>query len=94
MKALLDSLAMTTEFEQSMAKKWATSVSLFFFVVFNVSNIRFLSQFKDMLKATDNPHSEPGKPISAAFEPHMGIFVDAQDKYATPILMLTFSFLT
>jgi len=33
-----------------------------------------------MLKATDNPHSEPGKPISAAFEPHMTIFVDAQDK--------------
>lgn len=34
-----------------------------------------------MLKATDYSHSEPGKPISAAFEPHMGIFVDAQDKY-------------
>ena len=33
-----------------------------------------------MLKATDNPHSEPGKPISAAFEPHMSVFVDAQDK--------------
>ena len=33
-----------------------------------------------MLKATDNPHSEPGKPLSAAFELYMGIFVDAQDK--------------
>jgi hypothetical protein len=33
-----------------------------------------------MLKATDNPHSEPGKLISAAFEPHMVVFVDAQDK--------------
>jgi hypothetical protein len=38
-------------------------------------------QLKDILKATDNPHSEPGKPISMAFESHMNIFVDAQDKY-------------
>ena len=44
-----------------------------------------------MLKATDNPHSEPGKPISAAFEPHMGIFVDAQDKY---VLLLQIDRLT
>ncbi|KDR67572.1 hypothetical protein GALMADRAFT_79772 [Galerina marginata CBS 339.88] len=66
-KALLDNLAITTEFEQGMAKKWATP-------------------FKDMLKATDNPHSEPGKPISAAFEPHMGIFVDAQDKVLADML--------
>ncbi|KAF9479029.1 hypothetical protein BDN70DRAFT_921489 [Pholiota conissans] len=66
-KALLDNLAMTTEFEQAMAKKWATP-------------------FKDILKATDNPQSEPGKPISAAFEPHMGIFVDAQDKVLADML--------
>ncbi|KIM45519.1 hypothetical protein M413DRAFT_442185 [Hebeloma cylindrosporum] len=66
-KALLDNLAITTEFEQSMSKKWATP-------------------FKDILKATDNPHSEPGKPISAAFEPHMGIFVDAQDKVLADML--------
>ncbi|PPQ89469.1 hypothetical protein CVT25_011995 [Psilocybe cyanescens] len=66
-KSLLDNLAMTTEFEQAMSKKWATP-------------------FKEMLKATDNPHSEPGKPISAAFEPHMGIFVDAQDKVLADML--------
>ncbi|KAH9484873.1 Vacuolar protein sorting-associated protein 53-like protein [Psilocybe cubensis] len=66
-KSLLDNLAMTTEFEQAMSKKWATP-------------------FKEMLKATDNPHSEPGKPISAAFEPHMGIFVDAQDKVLVDML--------
>ncbi|KAF8800212.1 hypothetical protein BYT27DRAFT_7200395 [Phlegmacium glaucopus] len=66
-KALLDNLQVTTEFETSMAKKWATP-------------------FKDMLKATDNSHSEPGKPISAAFELHMGIFVDAQDKVLADML--------
>ncbi|KAF4621282.1 hypothetical protein D9613_000203 [Agrocybe pediades] len=66
-KSLLDNLAITTEFEQAMAKKWATS-------------------FKDILKATDNPHSEPGKPMSAAFEAHMGIFVDAQDKVLADML--------
>ncbi|KAF8894339.1 Vps53-like protein [Gymnopilus junonius] len=66
-KALLDNLAIATEFEQAMSKKWATS-------------------FKVMLKATDNPQSEPGKPISAAFEPHMSIFVDAQDKVLADML--------
>ncbi|PPQ72073.1 hypothetical protein CVT26_006708 [Gymnopilus dilepis] len=66
-KSLLDNLAITTEFEQGMSKKWATP-------------------FKDILKATDNPQSEPGKPISAAFEPHMGIFVDAQDKVLADML--------
>jgi hypothetical protein len=49
------------------------------------------TQFKDMLKATDNPQAEPGKPISAAFEPHMGIFVDAQDKYAVELKWLNFN---
>jgi hypothetical protein len=48
-------------------------------------------QFKDMLKATDNPQAEPGKPISAAFEPHMGIFVDAQDKYAFELKWFSFN---
>jgi len=60
----------------------------------------FAVQFKDILKATDNPHSEPGKPISASFEPHMSIFVDAQDKwvclfitYKSPLLMDSLGFL-
>ncbi|KAF9050241.1 Vps53-like protein [Panaeolus papilionaceus] len=66
-KVLLDNLALTTEFELSMAKKWATP-------------------FKELLKATDKQHSEPGKPISAAFEPRMGIFVDAQDKVLADML--------
>ena len=42
-----------------------------------------------MLKATDNPQSEPGKPMSAAFEPHMGIFVEAQDKYVISMARMT-----
>ncbi|KAF9523511.1 Vps53-like protein [Crepidotus variabilis] len=66
-KALLDNLAVATEFELSMSKKWATP-------------------FREILKATDNPHSEPGQPISAAFEPHMGIFVEAQDKVLSDML--------
>lgn len=77
-KSLLDNLQITLEFEQTMAKKWATSVSRWS-INFNVRLLKIL-QFKDILKATDNPQSEPGKPMSAAFEPHMGIFVDAQDK--------------
>ncbi|KAF5328679.1 hypothetical protein D9619_011656 [Psilocybe cf. subviscida] len=47
---------------------------------------KWATPFKDILKATDNPQSEPGKPISAAFEPRMGIFVDAQDKVLADML--------
>ncbi|KJA27598.1 hypothetical protein HYPSUDRAFT_34704 [Hypholoma sublateritium FD-334 SS-4] len=47
---------------------------------------KWVTPFKDILKATDNPQSEPGKPMSAAFEPHMGIFVDAQDKVLADML--------
>ncbi|KAG6877048.1 hypothetical protein C0993_010734 [Termitomyces sp. T159_Od127] len=60
-KALLENLQITTEFENSMVKKWATSL-------------------QTMLAATTGTHAIPPKPISAAFEPHMSIFVDAQDK--------------
>ncbi|KAG6375541.1 Vps53-like protein [Boletus reticuloceps] len=53
-KLLLETLQQTTEFELSMAKKWAYS-----------------SQVQSM---------------SSAFEPHLGVFVDAQDKALADML--------
>ncbi|KAG6827236.1 hypothetical protein H0H92_012692 [Tricholoma furcatifolium] len=66
-KALLENLQITTEFENSMAKKWATSL-------------------QSMLAATTGTHAVIPKSISAAFEPHMSIFVDAQDKVLADML--------
>jgi hypothetical protein len=39
-----------------------------------------LSQLTEML-TTGSPVSAPPRPISTAFEPHMKVFIDAQDKY-------------
>ncbi|KAJ6587222.1 Vps53-like protein [Mycena vulgaris] len=66
-KALLDNLQITAEFESSMVKKWATP-------------------FQEMLLAATPSHSAPPKTITSAFEPHMGVFVDAQDKALADML--------
>ncbi|KAJ7091114.1 Vps53-like protein [Mycena epipterygia] len=66
-KALLDNLQLTAEFESSMVKKWATP-------------------FQEMLNATAHSHSAPPKTMTSAFEPHMGVFVDAQDKALADML--------
>ncbi|KAJ7495902.1 Vps53-like protein [Mycena galericulata] len=66
-KALLDNLQLTADFESSMVKKWATP-------------------FQEMLKFTAPSHSAPPKTITSAFEPHMGVFVDAQDKALADML--------
>ncbi|KII92548.1 hypothetical protein PLICRDRAFT_37313 [Plicaturopsis crispa FD-325 SS-3] len=66
-KVLLDTLQVTTEFETSMERKWATPLP-------------------DIIKASSsNPGHQP-KTISSAWEPHMGVFVDAQDKALADML--------
>ncbi|KAL0581905.1 Vacuolar protein sorting-associated protein 53 [Marasmius crinis-equi] len=40
----------------------------------------------DMLQHTVNPNSRPPKSIKASFEPHMDVFVDAQDKALSDML--------
>ncbi|KAL0956636.1 hypothetical protein HGRIS_002769 [Hohenbuehelia grisea] len=42
--------------------------------------------FQEILNATATTTSRPPQPISAAFEPHMGIFVDAQDRAISDML--------
>ncbi|KAF9467425.1 Vps53-like protein [Collybia nuda] len=66
-KTLLDNLQITSEFESTMAKKWATP-------------------FPTILSTTAGTHAQPPKSISSAFDPHMGIFVNAQDKVLADML--------
>ncbi|KAF8134453.1 Vps53-like protein [Boletus edulis] len=63
---LLETLQQTTEFELSMAKKWATPV--------------------DEILKTASPPPAQVQSMSSAFEPHLGVFVDAQDKALADML--------
>ncbi|KAJ2922569.1 hypothetical protein H1R20_g14519, partial [Candolleomyces eurysporus] len=47
---------------------------------------KWVTPFQDILKATDVAHSQPGQSITSVFEPHMNIFIDAQDKALTDML--------
>ncbi|KAF8210667.1 Vps53-like protein [Mycena galopus ATCC 62051] len=47
---------------------------------------KWATPFQEMLNITATPHSAPPKTITSAFEPHMGIFVDAQDKALADML--------
>ncbi|RXW18060.1 hypothetical protein EST38_g7790 [Candolleomyces aberdarensis] len=47
---------------------------------------KWVTPFQDILKATDVSHSQPGQSITSVFEPHMNIFIDAQDKALTDML--------
>jgi hypothetical protein len=80
-KLLLDNLQITTEFESGMARKWATPVRLRFRdnTVILTTMHRAL-QFQEILNAAAGTQAQPRSPISSAFEPHMNVFVDAQDK--------------
>ncbi|TEB19069.1 hypothetical protein FA13DRAFT_1767283 [Coprinellus micaceus] len=48
-----------------------------------LENIQITLEFEANMSrkwATDTTHSQPGKSITSVFEPHMNIFIDAQDK--------------
>ena len=79
-KSLLDNLQLTVEFESTMAKKWATSVSIAALTV-DEETVTSFNQFKDIMSTVAVTQSYAAKPMSSAFEPHMGIFVDAQERY-------------
>lgn len=66
-KALLEALRQTIEFESSMAKKW-------------------LMPLNEILEASSPPSSPTVQSMSSAFEPHLGVFVDAQDKALADML--------
>ncbi|KAF7361607.1 Vacuolar protein sorting-associated protein 53 [Mycena venus] len=47
---------------------------------------KWATPFQEMLNITATPHSAPPKTITSAFEPHMGVFVDAQDRALADML--------
>ncbi|CAK5281328.1 unnamed protein product [Mycena citricolor] len=47
---------------------------------------KWSTPFPDILKATAQSHSAPPKTMTSAFEPHMGVFVDAQDRALSDML--------
>jgi hypothetical protein len=80
-KVLLDTLQLVTEFEAGMSRKWGVPVS---FVSFPLSISLLIivgsAQFQQIISHTPLASNQSPKAISSAFEPHTGIFVDAQDK--------------
>ncbi|OAX41129.1 hypothetical protein K503DRAFT_713205 [Rhizopogon vinicolor AM-OR11-026] len=66
-RALLEALQQTIEFESSMAKKWLTPLN-------------------EILEASSPPSSAPVQLMSSTFEPHLGVFVDAQDRALADML--------
>ncbi|THH12677.1 hypothetical protein EW146_g7473, partial [Bondarzewia mesenterica] len=47
---------------------------------------KFATPFQDILQATSSTPTRPLQPISSAFEPYMGVYVDAQDKTIADML--------
>ncbi|KAJ6498983.1 Vps53-like protein [Mycena sanguinolenta] len=47
---------------------------------------KWATPFQEILNTTATPHSAAPKTITSAFEPHMGVFVDAQDKALADML--------
>ncbi|KAI0358545.1 hypothetical protein OH77DRAFT_1420941 [Trametes cingulata] len=48
---------------------------------------KFGTSVRELLKATTPPNAtRPLKPITSAFEPHMGVYIDAQDKILSDML--------
>ncbi|KAJ3999292.1 Vps53-like protein [Lentinula boryana] len=47
---------------------------------------KWATPYQDMLSATVNSNSRPPKPLTHAFDPHMGVFVDAQDRALSDML--------
>lgn len=80
---LLESLQQSLEFEAFVSRKYGTSVC---HSIFQETHLT-LRQLQEVLS---NPGSRtnPNKSISSAFEKHMGVFVDAQDKYVFNHLFL------
>jgi len=76
---LLDTLQQTKDFELSMAKKFGASVSFVFAV--QGALILSITQLPDILQATSPTPVRPLQSISSSFEPHMGVYVQHQDKW-------------
>jgi hypothetical protein len=84
---LLDALQPTMEFEASMSRKYSVSVGPDLEPrLSNVPTADFRDAQLTELLTHGNPNDpRPPKPITSVFELHMGIFVDAQDRFRAHI---------
>jgi len=80
---LLDALQQTKDFELSMSKKFGASVSLRSPRGGGV--VLTVFQLQDILQATSPTPARVLQPITSSFEPHMGVYVQYQDKGVHPI---------
>lgn len=76
---LLDALQQTKDFELSMAKKFGASVSTYLLEV-QVEFITTVYQLQDILHETSPTSARVSQSISSSFEPHMGVYVQHQDR--------------
>ena len=75
---LLDTLQQTKDFEISVSKRFGVAVRSSSPYPSHTSLI--LRQLKDLLHSQSSIVGATAEPISVAFEPHMGVYVRAQDK--------------
>jgi hypothetical protein len=76
---LLETLQQTMEFESSVAKKFGTSVSIDFDLICTFPHLE--KKMDDILRTMTSPAAKPINSISSSFEAHIGVYIDAQDKY-------------
>ena len=74
---LLDTLQQTKDFEISVSKRFGVAVRS---SPYPSHTSLILRQFKDLLHSQSSIVGATAEPISVAFEPHMGVYVRAQDK--------------
>jgi hypothetical protein len=81
-QSLLDTLQQTMEFESSIASKFGVQVSFLLHKQDTTgSQSCFGGQLSEIFKATSHQNARPTTSITTAFAPHMGVYIDAQDKY-------------
>lgn len=86
--ALFQALQTTLEFEVTMAKKFNMPVSVPDMGVATSINLDGM-KFQEILNSGAlSDTAQPPKSISAAFESHLSVFVDAQDKYVYNFVIL------
>jgi len=76
---LLDALQQTKDFELSMSKKFGASVSLRRPRSWGGGRSDVF-QLQEILQATSPTPARVLQPITSSFEPHMGVYVQYQDR--------------
>lgn len=77
---MLEALQQVLDFETYISKKYAMPVRHYMFSLPAVCLSIIFYQLLDILKLTLGSTVRRPKSIATAFEPHMGVFIEAQNK--------------